>query len=208
MSPAALTMRSDFSKLGRHEPHELLGVARGADRQRVIRAFRQKARHGGHPDTGGDEQTFNKLSLARDILLDPHRLAAYDADRRAVHGAGQARHLPEPAAPEPDLGSAKPTAPVSKQHQDAGESSHPDASLDRPASQPMNGLAVVSVGLALLGPLMWPAAIVSGHLALRRIKRTGQGGDALVPVLLLVLYFLTIPALLLALVALLDSSTQ
>jgi hypothetical protein len=52
------------------------------------------------------------------------------------------------------------------------------------------------VVLALLGPFLWPVAIVIGHLALRQIKRTGQGGGTLVPVVLFFLYVLTLPVLL------------
>jgi hypothetical protein len=44
------------------------------------------------------------------------------------------------------------------------------------------------VVLALLGPLLWPAALVVGHLALRRSKRTGQGGELGVFVVLVLLY--------------------
>ncbi len=50
--------------------------------------------------------------------------------------------------------------------------------------------------LALLGPFLWPVAIVTGHLALRQIKRTGQGGGTFVPIVLFLLYILTLPTLL------------
>jgi hypothetical protein len=50
--------------------------------------------------------------------------------------------------------------------------------------------------LALLGPFLWPVAIVVGHLAIRQIKRTGQGGSTFVPVVLFFLYLLTLPVLL------------
>lgn len=55
---------------------------------------------------------------------------------------------------------------------------------------------MTTVALALLGPFLWPVAIVTGHLALRRIRRTGQGGGTVVPVVLFFLYVLT-PAVLL-----------
>ena len=51
------------------DPHDVLGVPRGADRQQVVRAFHRKARRG-HPDTGGDAQTFDAIVRARDALLD------------------------------------------------------------------------------------------------------------------------------------------
>lgn len=53
-------MRSDVYEQGTRDPHDVLGVPRGADRQQVMRAFHRKARRGGHPDTGGDAQTFDE----------------------------------------------------------------------------------------------------------------------------------------------------
>ncbi|NED94053.1 J domain-containing protein [Phytoactinopolyspora alkaliphila] len=54
---------------GSREPHEILGVPRGAGPAQVTRAFRHKVLQGGHPDTGGDERTFRELARARDVLL-------------------------------------------------------------------------------------------------------------------------------------------
>jgi hypothetical protein len=59
----------------------------------------------------------------------------------------------------------------------------------------MNKLAVVSILLVFLGPLFWIAAIAVGHVALRQIRRTGQGGGTLVPVVLTFLHICTLPAL-------------
>ena len=63
-----------------------------------------------------------------------------------------------------------------------------------PRRLPACGAAAVV--LALLGPFLWPVAILTGHLALRQINRTGKGGGILVPVVLFFLYLLTLPVLL------------
>lgn len=96
------SVRNDVRRLGRRDPHELLGVQRGADRQQVTSAFREKARRGGHPDTGGDARTFQELALARDVLLDPRRLAAYEAGRWGAGATAPARpHAPTAQAYAP-----------------------------------------------------------------------------------------------------------
>ena len=156
-------MSSDVHRQGGRDPHDVLGVPRGADRQQVIRAFHRKARRGGHPDTGGDAQTFEEIVRARDVLLDQARLAAYESDRRAAQATRAPNANPRPAYSPP-----------------------------RETSR----LAIVTAVLALLGPFVWPVAIVIGHLALRQIKRTGQGGGTLVPIVLFFLYVLTLPVLL------------
>jgi|Tabmets5t2r1_1033131.scaffolds.fasta_scaffold03644_2 hypothetical protein len=60
----------------------------------------------------------------------------------------------------------------------------------------MNKLAALTTVLVLLGPLFWIAAIAVGHLALRRIRRTGQEGAILVRVILGFLHLCTLPVLL------------
>lgn len=156
-------MSGGVHRQGGRDPHDVLGVPRGADRQQVMRAFHRKARRGGHPDTGGDAQTFEEIVRARDVLLDQARHAAYESDRRAPHATTPPKANPRPA------------------HSPPRETSR---------------LAIVTAVLALLGPFFWPVAIVVGHLALRQIKRTGQGGGTLVPTVLFFLYILTLPALL------------
>jgi curved DNA-binding protein CbpA len=155
-------MSVDVHRQGGRDPHDVLGVPRGADRQQVVRAFRRKARHGGHPDAGGDAQKFEEIVRARDTLLNQPGPAAHESDRRTTHVT-----TPPKAAP------------------------HPATSQPRETSK----LAIATVVLALLGPFLWPVAIVTGHVALRQIKRTGQGGGTLVPILLLFLYIITLPVL-------------
>jgi curved DNA-binding protein CbpA len=77
-------MSSYVHRRGGRDPHDVLGVPRGADRQQVMRAFHRKVRRGGHPDTGGDAQTFEEIVRARDVLLNQARLAASESDRRAA----------------------------------------------------------------------------------------------------------------------------
>lgn len=159
-------------RLGQRDPHDVLEVPRGADRRQVITAFRRKVRQGGHPDTGGDARAFGEIVRARDALLERAQPAV------RVHDRHRARAAP-PAGPAPDVGPPTNAGPPSD---------------DGPPRE-MNKLAIVTVVLAALGPLFWPVAIAIGHLALRRIKRTGQGGGTVVPVVLLFLYVLTLPVL-------------
>ena len=160
-------MSCDVHRRGGRDPHNVLGVPRGADQQQVMRAFRRKVRRGGHPDTGGDAQTFEEIVRARDVLLTHTRLTANETDRRAASKTPSA---------DPGLSYSRP----------------------RTFSPPneTNGLAIVTAVLALLGPFWWPVAIVTGHLSLRQIKRTGKGGGTLVPVVLFFLYVVTLLVLL------------
>ena len=169
-------MSGDVHLHGGRDPHDLLGVPRDADRQQVIRAFHRLARNGGHPDTGGDARTFDEIVRARDVLLDR---AAYESRRRSTRTAAQPRASAQPRA------TASPTGPTRV---------HPRPAA--PRSTQTSRLAIATAVLALLGPLLWPVAIVVGHLALRQIKRTGQGGGSFVPVVLFFLYILTLPVLL------------
>ena len=173
-------MSGDVHLHGGRDPHDLLGVPRGADRQQVIRAFHRRARNGGHPDTGGDARTFDEIVRARDVLLDR---AADEWRQRSTRTTAQpsATAQPRPTASP----TASPTAPPRV---------HPRPAA--PPSRQTSRLAIATAVLALLGPLLWPVAIVIGHLALRQIKRTGQGGGSFVPVVLFFLYILTLPVLL------------
>lgn len=94
-------MTVEATRQGGRDPHDVLGVPRGADRQQVMQAFRQKARHGGHPDTGGDAHTFGEIVRARDELLDPARPATYVTSRRTAPVAKPPRAHPRPASTPP-----------------------------------------------------------------------------------------------------------
>jgi hypothetical protein len=183
-------MTTDAQRRSGRDPHVVLGVPRGADRQQIIRAFHRKARRGGHPDTGGDAQTFDDIIRARDALLDKAR-AAEGRPRRTRTATPRAAdtHRATAGSPTARAADANPRG--------AGTTTAPTAQPAPKYSPPTrtSKLATATVVLALLGPVFWPVAIVIGHLALRQIKRTGQGGGTLVPVVLFFLYILTLPVL-------------
>jgi hypothetical protein len=160
---------------GARDPHDVLGVPRGADRRQITRAFHRRSLRGGHPDTGGDAKGFEELARARDLLLGSRPRAARKADPTT-------RSKPSTSATSP-IGAQVPTPHTSP------------SPGRRPVSSRMNKLAVVSILLVFLGPLFWIAAIAVGHVALRQIRRTGQGGGTLVPVVLTFLHICTLPAL-------------
>ncbi|HEX6196581.1 MAG TPA: hypothetical protein VFZ37_11765 [Jiangellaceae bacterium] len=171
-------MTADVHQVSGRDPHEVLDVPRGAHREQVIRAFRRKVRHGGHPDTGGDARAFEEIVRARDVLLEQAERSQSDRDHHRTSAAT----------------GAHPSAGPGRDHNQPGASTahvRPDTSPPRETHK----LAIVTVVLAALGPLLWPVAIVVGHLALSRIKRTGLGGGTVVPVVLLFLYILTLPIL-------------
>jgi molecular chaperone DnaJ len=57
--------------------YELLGVPRDASSDDVKKAYRRAAREH-HPDAGGDEETFKKVTHAYQVLADPDKRARYD----------------------------------------------------------------------------------------------------------------------------------
>eukprot|EP00971_Amphidinium_carterae_P275947 5475490-Amphidinium_carterae.1 len=58
-----------------------LGVARDASPTTIRSAYRRKALLA-HPDRGGSQEEFVRLSKALEVLNDPHQRAAYDRDRQ------------------------------------------------------------------------------------------------------------------------------
>lgn len=70
--------------------YEILGVGKNATDDEIKKAFRSLAvKH--HPDAGGDEETFKKISQAYDVLSDPKKRAEYDQALRygSFMGSGQ-----------------------------------------------------------------------------------------------------------------------
>ena len=57
--------------------YDLLEIPRDADPADIKRAYRQQARRH-HPDAGGDEETFKKVTHAFQVLSDPDRRERYD----------------------------------------------------------------------------------------------------------------------------------
>ena len=72
--------------------YDILGLPRGAKPQDIKTAYRKLAMEH-HPDRGGDEATFQKISQAYEILSDPNRRARYDDEinLQAQFSSGQHR---------------------------------------------------------------------------------------------------------------------
>lgn len=170
------TARDVKDHVGERDPHALLGVQPGATASEIRRAFRQRAAGGGHPDRGGDDATFHALIRARDILLDPRHRGDDEAALRAEPSA------PGPARAAPSATSQPSAGPAATGPSTVGASSA--------AASGTGGWGVATVVLALLGPLLWPAAIVVGHIAIRRARREGRETGAAIPIVLALLYIL------------------
>jgi curved DNA-binding protein CbpA len=56
-----------------------LGIAKDASFDDIRAAYRSRSKHA-HPDTGGDMETFHRLTLAHAVLTDPERRERYDRD--------------------------------------------------------------------------------------------------------------------------------
>ncbi len=82
------------------ELYDLLGINPGATQDEIKTAFRKAAlKH--HPDKGGNEEMFKKISKANDILSDPERRREYDRfgiandnDDDSGHGPGFGFNVP------------------------------------------------------------------------------------------------------------------
>lgn len=57
--------------------YAVLGVAQDATADEIKRAYRRRARES-HPDAGGDEEVFKRVTHAHQVLSDPNRRARYD----------------------------------------------------------------------------------------------------------------------------------
>ncbi len=71
-----------------NELYETLGVERDASMAEIKKAYRKLALRN-HPDRGGDENKFKKISAAHEVLSDPDKRQAYDTHGKAgLEGAG------------------------------------------------------------------------------------------------------------------------
>jgi len=61
--------------------YEILGVEENATLDDIKKAYRKKAKEL-HPDKGGDEEPFKKISSAYDILSDQNKRSNYDNQRK------------------------------------------------------------------------------------------------------------------------------
>jgi curved DNA-binding protein CbpA len=83
----------------RRDPYIVLGVARQATAEEIVRAYRRAAR-ASHPDSGdpGSAERFQAVSDAYEVLRDPGRRAVYDRShplarpRIAYARGGSVRH--------------------------------------------------------------------------------------------------------------------
>ncbi len=67
--------------------YEVLGVTENASQDDIKRAYRKLAKEN-HPDTGGNEETFKKISIAYDTLSDEGKRKEYDIKRKNPFSGG------------------------------------------------------------------------------------------------------------------------
>lgn len=67
--------------------YNILGVSENASQDEIKKAYRKLAKDN-HPDKGGDEDKFKKISVAYDILGDPNKRQQYDQQKNNPFGAG------------------------------------------------------------------------------------------------------------------------
>uniref|UniRef100_UPI000ADBA600 J domain-containing protein n=1 Tax=Janibacter corallicola TaxID=415212 RepID=UPI000ADBA600 len=82
--------------------YEVLGVATTADATIIKAAYRARAKNL-HPDSAHatDQQEFARINRAYEILSDPARRAAYDAERERQAASQTTPQSPE-TGPDPD----------------------------------------------------------------------------------------------------------
>ncbi len=71
--------------------YQILGVSRSATKEEIKKAYRKLA-HKHHPDKGGDEKTFKKISEAYHVLSNEEKRKQYDRFGKSGPGAGNQHH--------------------------------------------------------------------------------------------------------------------
>ena len=67
--------------------YEVLGVQENATQDEIKKAYRKLAKEN-HPDTGGDEVKFKKVSEAYETLSDDSKRSQYDYSRKNPFDGG------------------------------------------------------------------------------------------------------------------------
>lgn len=67
--------------------YNILGVSEDATQDEIKKTYRKLAKEN-HPDIGGDEETFKKISLAYDTIGDETKRQQYDFERKNPFGGG------------------------------------------------------------------------------------------------------------------------
>lgn len=117
------------------DPHQVLGVAKGADADTVKRAYRRLAKQY-HPDTAGnDTRTHSRFQEITDAYRAIRALEA--SEERIVASAAEATRAYEQPRPEPESGEAE--AGTSQSKSDASSGSHQQASGQQEADEPQPG---------------------------------------------------------------------
>jgi len=65
--------------------YEILGVQENATQEDIKKKYRKLAKEN-HPDAGGNEETFKKISTAYDVLGDDQKRRRYDEERNNPYG--------------------------------------------------------------------------------------------------------------------------
>jgi len=75
--PGGMGGRGPQREVDNNEYYEALGVSKDVDEKTLRKKYRKLAvKH--HPDRGGDEETFKKISVAYEVLSDPEKRKRYD----------------------------------------------------------------------------------------------------------------------------------
>jgi len=67
--------------------YQVLGVSESASQDEIKKAYRKKAIES-HPDKGGNEEEFKKITGAYDVLGDENKRRQYDSQRNNPFGQG------------------------------------------------------------------------------------------------------------------------
>ena len=138
--------------------YQVLGVKNTASEKEIKAAYKRLARLR-HPDLNGGSaeaaQAFLQVSHARDILLDPKRRAAYDAERNARPGPGSYAPVLKPAGEDP-LRRARSDGRIRQNLENFLSVERKEARALRQAVFPIVAFLFAAFCVALIRPRIWP----------------------------------------------------